>query len=286
MWFVVQVHLKAPAGEQKLLVSSLLQMRLTTAVIVELDEEVGALLRCAGVAQQAEEEGARHTSLGPPLGLMLDLLLLTHTACGLPVRKISSQVNSRVFRPRRVVTLTSPVKRLDQNVNLKGSIGWQHRIDEFTNFMASCLKGLVMKSVDSVSPDHPPPSDTAVDGAHLYVHLSLSSPSITFMGSFCVNAKMISFLPLCCCLHPISSLPPCLCCHPFPPPLLRYPLPPLLCFRLTCHWVPCGVMVVVSASHAQSSAETYCFMLGILEQGIDLYWCVCRSFRYQDYDAA
>lgn len=127
-------------------------------------------------------------------------------------------------------------------MNLKGSIGWQHRSDEFTKFIASCLKGLVMKS-----PDHPPPSDTAVGGAHLYVHLSLSSPSITFMGSFCMNAKMISFLPLCCCLHPISYLPPCLCCHPFPPPLLRHPLPPLLCFRLNCHWLPCGVMVVVSA---------------------------------------
>lgn len=121
-------------------------MRLTMAV--ELDEELGALLRCAGVAQQPEEEGARRTSLEPTLGLMLDLLLLTHTACGLPVRKISSQVNSRVFRPRSVVTLMSPVKWLEQNVNLKG----QHRIDELTKFMASCLESLVMKS-----PDHPSP---------------------------------------------------------------------------------------------------------------------------------
>lgn len=67
--------------------------------------------------------------------------------CLWSVRKISSQVISRVFRPRRVVTLMSPVKQLDQNVNLKGSIAWQHRIDEFTKFMASCLKGPVIKSV-------------------------------------------------------------------------------------------------------------------------------------------
>lgn len=36
-----------------------------TAIV---DEEVGALLQCAGVAQQAEEEGARNTSLGAPWG--------------------------------------------------------------------------------------------------------------------------------------------------------------------------------------------------------------------------
>lgn len=63
-------HLKAPAlktsrlRSRRLLqvraVSWLLRTRLAAVVMVELDEEVGAVLRRAGMGGQAEEEGAQH----------------------------------------------------------------------------------------------------------------------------------------------------------------------------------------------------------------------------------
>lgn len=79
--------------------------------------------------------------------------------------------------------------------------------------------------------------------------LSFSSPSITFtQASVWINVSILSAVAL---LPPPNLLPPSLRLYPLllrpPPPSAVLPPPPLLGFRLTCHWVPCGVMVVVSA---------------------------------------
>ncbi len=74
-------------------------------VIRKFNEEVGVVWRCAVMGQQSEEEGAQHTSLGGPCVqcdgavMVLDVLLPTRTAWGLPVRKSNSQLHSDVLSP-------------------------------------------------------------------------------------------------------------------------------------------------------------------------------------------
>ena len=70
-------------------------------VVRKLDKEVGAGCWCAVVGQQSEEEGAKHTSWGAPVFsvMVLEVLLPTQTACGLPVRKSSSQLHREVLSP-------------------------------------------------------------------------------------------------------------------------------------------------------------------------------------------
>lgn len=109
-----------------------------------------------------------------------------------------------------------------------------------------------------------------------------------------------SFLPWHCRLHPITSLPPSVFILsssglPLPP---STGLPPPLSLGAVwgdgsgfCRWWLHGVYRL-TASHAQSSARTHCFILGILgilgilEQDTDLSCCVFRSFRNEDRDAA
>lgn len=110
-----------------------------------------------------------------------------------------------------------------------------------------------------------------------------------------------SFLLWHCRLHPITSLPPSLRVYPLllwtpPPPSTGLP-PPLSLGAVWgdgsgfCRWWLHGVYRL-TASHAQSSARTHCFILGILgilgilEQDTDLSCCVFRSFRNEDRDAA
>lgn len=71
-------------------------------VIHKLHEEVGVVLWCAVMGQQGKEQGAEYASMGAPVlsVMVLDVLLLTQTACGLPLRNTSSQVHSELLRPK------------------------------------------------------------------------------------------------------------------------------------------------------------------------------------------
>lgn len=73
-----------------------------TLVVCKLDEEVGAGCRCAVVRQQSKEEGAQHIYFGGVAMfsmMLLDMLLPTLTACGLPARKSSRPLHSEVLSP-------------------------------------------------------------------------------------------------------------------------------------------------------------------------------------------
>lgn len=129
------------------------------------------------------------------------------------------------------------------------------------------------------------------------------SPSITFLrASVWVNVKI--FFPFCACAAASTQSPPSLRVYPPPPnpPLLCYPLPlppslPLLGFRLNCHWVACGVMVVVSASddsaactglllHMRRALHGAAASSWAYRSRTQTYPAGFRSSRNEDHDAA
>lgn len=148
---------------------------------------------------------------------------------------------------------------------------------DFMCFMTTCLNGLVMKSLDTViswSPSLWQSCWWCTSVCSSVIPISIHH--INVYVSVWMNARILSFLPLHCLLQPTppAVLPP--------PPSTE--LPPHLSLGAVwgdgcgfCQWCLRGVYRL-TASQAQSPAETYCFVLGTLEQDTDFCCCMSRSF--------